>query len=75
MSKLFPLAAVICIRVLLSCRSFSPSLDSRFVSARHDWQPVLVTTDPMQILSGVSVAFGGRARELHTGDELRISPM
>ena len=33
MSKLFPLAAVICRRVLLRCRSFSPSLDCRFVPA------------------------------------------
>ena len=30
---------------------------------------------PVQLWSGVSVAFGGRARECHTGNELRISPM
>ena len=75
MSKLFPLAAVICRRVLLRGRSFSPSLDSRFVPARHDWQPVLATTDTSAAFAGVSVAFGGRARECHTGNELRISPM
>ena len=75
MSKLFPLAAVICRRVLLRCRSFSPSLDSRFVPARHDRQPVSALPTPVQLWSGVSVTFGGRARECHTGNELRISPM